>query len=375
MAWVGYRSDFNSTLLSARVVHSTRVNWINTWAFASNCVYQRAIGRDLNCNVLVFLFQRDISVRFMFYFVIFLYSCIYDVLFCDPVLSCIYDVLFCDTVYICVYDVLFCVFIYSFIYDVLFYDPVFSCIYEVLFCVFIYSRIYGVLFCDPLYSFICDVLFCDPLFSFICDVYFVIKFTVLLCYSLVYYVWMIISIWLRNKILLYGIVIYFIFFPVNMPLVSSIGPVLVRCWQHWPSTGPVLAYNGMFMELFCVVLCNFRLSYSCRHNKNIIKTLMTILAKIVVCFIYCIVLYFIEFLCNCNVFDCIVRCWKYAVLEICCVYICIGICIDICIAICIDICIDICIGICICTVLYCVVLHCIGLHCFLISDRLSRKTT
>ena len=35
--------------------------------------------------------------------------------------------------------------------------------------------------------------------------------------------------------------------PVNMPLVASTGPVLVRCWQHRPSTGPVLAHSGMFM--------------------------------------------------------------------------------------------------------------------------------
>ena len=34
---------------------------------------------------------------------------------------------------------------------------------------------------------------------------------------------------------------------VNMPLVASTGPALVRCWQHRPSTGPVLAHNGMFM--------------------------------------------------------------------------------------------------------------------------------
>ena len=32
-----------------------------------------------------------------------------------------------------------------------------------------------------------------------------------------------------------------------MPLVASTGSVLVRCWQHRPSTGPVLATNGMFM--------------------------------------------------------------------------------------------------------------------------------
>jgi len=28
-----------------------------------------------------------------------------------------------------------------------------------------------------------------------------------------------------------------------MPLHASTGPVLVRCWQHRPSTGPVLAHN------------------------------------------------------------------------------------------------------------------------------------
>ena len=36
-------------------------------------------------------------------------------------------------------------------------------------------------------------------------------------------------------------------YPVNMTLVASTGPVLVRCWQDRPSTGPVLAHNGMFM--------------------------------------------------------------------------------------------------------------------------------
>ena len=35
-------------------------------------------------------------------------------------------------------------------------------------------------------------------------------------------------------------------FPVKMPLVASTGPVLVRCCQHRPSTGPVLAHTGMF---------------------------------------------------------------------------------------------------------------------------------
>jgi len=34
---------------------------------------------------------------------------------------------------------------------------------------------------------------------------------------------------------------------VNMPVWASTGLVLVRCWQHWPSTGPVLAHYGMFL--------------------------------------------------------------------------------------------------------------------------------
>ena len=37
-------------------------------------------------------------------------------------------------------------------------------------------------------------------------------------------------------------------FPINMPLCASTGPVLGRCWQHWPSTGSVLAHNSMFMR-------------------------------------------------------------------------------------------------------------------------------
>ena len=32
-----------------------------------------------------------------------------------------------------------------------------------------------------------------------------------------------------------------------MRLCASTGPVLWRCWQHRPSTGPVLAHNRMFM--------------------------------------------------------------------------------------------------------------------------------
>ena len=41
--------------------------------------------------------------------------------------------------------------------------------------------------------------------------------------------------------------------PVNMPLCASTGPVLVRCCRHRPSTGPVLATNGMFtgMHALC----------------------------------------------------------------------------------------------------------------------------
>ena len=46
--------------------------------------------------------------------------------------------------------------------------------------------------------------------------------------------------------------------PVNMPLIASTGPVLVRCWQHLPSTGPVLAHNGMFMGTLYDVLGRFR---------------------------------------------------------------------------------------------------------------------
>ena len=42
--------------------------------------------------------------------------------------------------------------------------------------------------------------------------------------------------------------------PVNMPLFASTGPVLVRCWQHRPNTGPVLAHNGMFMGCYWSVI-------------------------------------------------------------------------------------------------------------------------
>ena len=42
---------------------------------------------------------------------------------------------------------------------------------------------------------------------------------------------------------------------VNVGMISSpcvharTGPVLGRCCQHWPRTGPVLAHNGMFTGL------------------------------------------------------------------------------------------------------------------------------
>jgi len=45
------------------------------------------------------------------------------------------------------------------------------------------------------------------------------------------------------------LLISWIIIPVNMPIVASTGPVLVRCWQHRPSIGPVLAHNGMFMGM------------------------------------------------------------------------------------------------------------------------------
>ena len=35
-------------------------------------------------------------------------------------------------------------------------------------------------------------------------------------------------------------------YPVKMPVGASTGPLLGRCWQHRPTTGPVLAHTGMF---------------------------------------------------------------------------------------------------------------------------------
>ena len=45
-------------------------------------------------------------------------------------------------------------------------------------------------------------------------------------------------------------------YPVNMPLVASI-TLLVQCWQHLASTGPVLANNGMFMR-YSLKCCQYR---------------------------------------------------------------------------------------------------------------------
>jgi len=35
--------------------------------------------------------------------------------------------------------------------------------------------------------------------------------------------------------------------PCKHAIICCTGPVLVRCCQYRPSTGPVLAHNGMFM--------------------------------------------------------------------------------------------------------------------------------
>jgi len=40
-----------------------------------------------------------------------------------------------------------------------------------------------------------------------------------------------------------------IYIPLNMPVWTSTRPVLVRCWQHRPCTGLVLAHYGMFMGI------------------------------------------------------------------------------------------------------------------------------
>jgi len=44
-----------------------------------------------------------------------------------------------------------------------------------------------------------------------------------------------------------------------MPLVASTGPVLVRCCQHRPSTGPVLAHTGMFTHMASVSIQSLHL--------------------------------------------------------------------------------------------------------------------
>ena len=41
---------------------------------------------------------------------------------------------------------------------------------------------------------------------------------------------------------------------INMPLCASTGTVLGRRWQHRPSTGLVLAHNGMFMGPLPVII-------------------------------------------------------------------------------------------------------------------------
>ena len=46
-----------------------------------------------------------------------------------------------------------------------------------------------------------------------------------------------------------GVLKWYNFIPVNIPLVNSSWPVLVQCWQHRPSTGTVLAHYGMFGDL------------------------------------------------------------------------------------------------------------------------------
>ena len=60
--------------------------------------------------------------------------------------------------------------------------------------------------------------------------------------------------------------IFIAIFPVNMPLVASTGPVLVRCCQHRPSTGPVLAHNCMFIG-FYLENVGF-LEYFCSRTKS-----------------------------------------------------------------------------------------------------------
>ena len=49
-----------------------------------------------------------------------------------------------------------------------------------------------------------------------------------------------------------------LFRPVNMPVWPSTGPFLVRCWQHRPSTGPVLAHYGMCMGQLKILTCFLR---------------------------------------------------------------------------------------------------------------------
>jgi len=59
-----------------------------------------------------------------------------------------------------------------------------------------------------------------------------------------------------------------------MPLCAGTGPVLGRCWQHPPSTGPVLATNGMFTG-FLVFIMNKNVV----QGVNIINSILDILRR------------------------------------------------------------------------------------------------
>jgi len=51
-------------------------------------------------------------------------------------------------------------------------------------------------------------------------------------------------------------------------LVASTGPVLVRCWQHRPSTGSVLAHKGMFMVPTLRWVCSVRARTCCMTDHS-----------------------------------------------------------------------------------------------------------
>jgi len=59
-------------------------------------------------------------------------------------------------------------------------------------------------------------------------------------------------------------------FPVNILVGAITGPVLGRCWQHRPSTGPVPARNGMFQVAF--YLSYDGACYKSDHNVILIAT-------------------------------------------------------------------------------------------------------